>query len=73
MHHHPFYLIYALLYAFQYTFMNVGFIILAFVISLVIAIAWANAISKMHKNHPDYKGEDFLNHDNENNINTNMR
>lgn len=53
--------------------MNVTFIILAFVISLVIAIAWVNAISKMHKDHPDYKGEDFLNHDNENNINTNMR
>lgn len=36
---------------------------LMFIFALVISIAWVNAIDNMHKNHPDYKGEDFLNWD----------
>ena len=32
-----------------------------FIFALVISIVWVNAIDNMHKNHPDYKGEDFLN------------
>jgi hypothetical protein len=27
----------------------------------IIAILWVRGISYMHENHPDYKGEDFLN------------
>jgi hypothetical protein len=27
----------------------------------IISIAWVRAIDYMQKNHPDYKGEDFLN------------
>lgn len=32
------------------------------VISAVIAIAWASGITEMHRDHPDYKGNDFLNY-----------
>ena len=31
------------------------------VVSAVIAIFWVRGIDYMKKNHPDYKGEDFLN------------
>lgn len=34
-----------------------------FVITAVISIAWASGIHKMHKEHPEYKGEDFLDWD----------
>lgn len=34
-----------------------------FIFTLVISIVWVNAIDNMHENHPDYKGEDFLNWD----------
>ncbi len=27
----------------------------------ILAILWANGIDNMKENHPDYKGEDFLN------------
>lgn len=30
-------------------------------ISALIAWRWAVGIDYMHRNHPDYKGEDFLN------------
>ena len=30
-------------------------------VSVFIGIQWVNGIDYMHKNHPDYKGEDFLN------------
>ena len=36
----------------------VGLIILAVVIT---AVLWANGIHHMNKNHPDYKGEDLFN------------
>lgn len=34
---------------------------ICFVIATVIAVGWASGIHNMHKNNPDYKGEDFLN------------
>ena len=34
---------------------------LMFVIVAFISWRWVKAIDYMHKNHPDYKGEDFLN------------
>lgn len=37
---------------------GVMFIIIGF-----IAWRWVEGIDYMHKNHPDYKGEDFLNWD----------
>lgn len=37
----------------------VGLIVLAAVV--VTAVLWVNGITNMKKNHPDYKGEDFLN------------
>jgi hypothetical protein len=44
--------------------------LVAFIISLLIttpiAILWVKGIDYMHKNHPDYKGEDFLNWDRKN-------
>ena len=38
-------------------------LIIAFVVTVPIAIVWTNGISKMKEQHPDYKGEDFLNED----------
>ena len=35
-------------------------------ISVVIGIIWVNMIDNMKKNHPNYKGEDFLNWDGKN-------
>ena len=37
----------------------VGLTILAAVV--ITAVLWVNGITNMQKNHPDYKGEDFLN------------
>ena len=38
-------------------------IVIALILSAVIAVGWASGIRKMHEQHPDYKGEDFLNED----------
>ena len=38
-----------------------GFIILILAISGSIAWLWAGGIDYIQKNHPDYKGDDFLN------------
>ena len=35
-------------------------ILIVSVISIVIGILWVNGIDYMHKNHPDYKGEDLF-------------
>ena len=40
----------------------IAFIII-FIISAIIAWKWVGGIDNMQKNHPDYKGEDFLNWD----------
>ena len=37
-----------------------------FVVTAVISWFWVRGIDYMQKNHPDYKGEDFLNWDREN-------
>lgn len=37
--------------------------VLIFVISFLISYFWVRAIDNMKKNHPDYKGEDFINWD----------
>jgi hypothetical protein len=34
-----------------------------FIFVLLISIAWVQGIDNMKKNHPDYKGEDFLHWD----------
>lgn len=50
----------------------VGIILFILALSASIAWLWAGGIDYMIKNHPDYKGEDFLNwgatKDDENNI-----
>jgi len=46
----------------------VGLILLAIVIVAVISVAWTNGIDYMHKKHPDYKGEDFFNEEDKNNV-----
>lgn len=43
----------------------VGLIILGLAILLSLSWLWAGGIAYMHENHPDYKGEDFLNWDEE--------
>jgi len=35
--------------------------LLELVIAVIISYLWVRGIDNMHKNHPDYKGEDFLN------------
>lgn len=35
----------------------------SFVLAVMVAIAWIRGIDYMSENHPDYKGEDFLNED----------
>jgi len=37
---------------------------LVFFITVLVSIAWASGIVNMKKNYPDYKGEDFLDWDN---------
>jgi len=44
----------------------IGIIIFIIALSASIAWLWAGGISYMKKNHPDYKGEDFLNWDRKN-------
>ena len=34
-----------------------------FIFVLLVSIAWVQGIDSMKKNHPDYKGEDFLHWD----------
>ena len=36
-------------------------LIIAAIVSLIAGIFLVNGIDNMHKNHPDYKGDDFLN------------
>jgi len=43
----------------------VGLIILILAMSASLAWLWAGGIDYMHRNHPDYKGEDWLNWDKE--------
>ena len=35
--------------------------LLMFFITVIISYLWVRGIDNMKKNHPDYKGEDFLN------------
>lgn len=38
-------------------------IVLTLTVSVIISYFWVRGIDDMKKNHPDYKGEDFLNCD----------
>jgi len=37
--------------------------LLEFVVVVIVSILWVRGITKMHEEHPDYKGEDFFNED----------
>ena len=37
-----------------------------FVVTAIISYLWVNAIDKMKNEHPDYKGKDFLDWDDDN-------
>ena len=41
--------------------MIIGLIIVVFI--LLIAVVWVRGIDHMHENYPEYKGEDWLNWD----------
>ena len=41
--------------------------ILMFIVVAIISYFWVRGIDYMKENHPDYKGEDFLNWDQERN------
>ena len=45
--------------------------IIIFMVSALIAWKWVEGIDYMQKNHPDYKGEDFLNWGNDKEENDN--
>jgi hypothetical protein len=34
--------------------------LLEFVVVVIISLLWVNGITKMHEEHPDYKGEDLF-------------
>ena len=38
-------------------------IVVVSVVSIIVGILWVNGIDYMHKNHPDYKGEDLFDED----------
>jgi hypothetical protein len=38
-------------------------IIISFTIATIITLFWVDGVDKMNQNHPDYKGEDFLDWD----------
>lgn len=42
-----------------------NFIVLSLILVFVVAYLWAEGIDWMQTNHPEYKGEDFLNFDGE--------
>lgn len=44
-------------------FMGILLVFLGLIIVSVISYFWVSGIDYMQKNHPDYKGEDFLNWD----------
>ena len=46
----------------------VGLIIFTIAIAVSLAWLWAGGIDYMAKNHPDYKGEDFFNEEDKNEI-----
>ena len=35
----------------------------SFILATIVSIFWVRGIDYMKENHPDYKGEDFLNED----------
>jgi len=39
----------------------IGLIFLCVFLLAILVYAWVRGIDNMHKNYPDYKGEDFLN------------
>lgn len=38
----------------------IGVILITVSVTAVISIAWASGINTMNREHPDYKGDDFL-------------
>lgn len=42
-------------------------IIISFTVAAIVSIIWVRGINYMKENHPDYKGEDFLNWDDDKN------
>jgi hypothetical protein len=42
-------------------------ILISAVVSVAVGILWANGIENMKENDPDYKGDDFLNWDEDKN------
>lgn len=46
----------------------IGLILLLLGFVIFVAWMWAGGIDYMHTNHPDYKGKDFLNEEDKNEI-----
>ena len=43
-----------------------------FIVTSIISYLWVRGIDNMKKNHPDYKGDDFLNWDKDENDENNI-
>jgi|LauGreDrversion4_2_1035121.scaffolds.fasta_scaffold768289_2 hypothetical protein len=46
--------------------------LLMFIVVVVVSILWVNAITNMHEKHPDYKGEDWLNWNEDDKLDINL-
>jgi len=46
--------------------------LLMFIVTSIISYLWVRGIDNMKKNHPDYKGDDFLNWDKDENDENNI-
>ena len=46
--------------------------LLMFIVVVIVSILWVNAITNMQKNHPDYKGEDWLDWDENDKLDINL-
>ena len=43
--------------------------LIMFVVTVIISYLWVRGIDNMSKNHPNYKGKDFLNEDTDDDTN----
>jgi hypothetical protein len=46
--------------------------LLMFIVVVALCILWVNSITNMQKNHPDYKGEDWLNWNEDDKLDINL-
>lgn len=45
--------------------------LLEFIVVVIISVLWVRGLTKMHEEHPDYKGDDFFNEEEDGNTQDN--